>query len=148
MISSKIRATDMHKVHRGVEYDNVTIYDRSLLCVGNKLAGPCIVTEEDSNTLITPSHHAEVDIEGNLLIWSEVRMSGGVDPKDPIIVQLAEAGLQNARLEMDALIQRVAMSPAMREQLDYFPMLSAGKGKNAGKMVCLHFISGHGCILI
>jgi len=54
---------------------------------------------------------------------------------DPIVVQLVEgtlnlfltqqmmnpytAGLQNIRNEMDTLILRVAMSPAMREQVCY-----------------------------
>ncbi|KAF9264931.1 hypothetical protein L218DRAFT_958096 [Marasmius fiardii PR-910] len=128
----------------GKTYTDVPIYQRSLLRAGDKLPGPCIITETDSNTLITPTHRAEIDEIGNILIWKTSFASSessrtSTKPADPIIVQLIEGGLQNARMEMDILIQRVAMSPAMREQLDYFPMLAAGEGPHAGKMVCGQF---------
>ncbi|KAL0578437.1 hypothetical protein V5O48_003536 [Marasmius crinis-equi] len=108
----------------GQTYSDVPIYERSLLRAGDKLSGPCVITEIDSNTLITPTHRAEIDEIGNILVWpqgddiSEVA-KGAVDP---IVVQLVEA-----------------MSPAMREQLDYFPMLAAGEGPHSGKMVCGQF---------
>ncbi|MDA1099530.1 MAG: hydantoinase/oxoprolinase family protein [Proteobacteria bacterium] len=44
------------------------IYDRSLLQAGNRIAGPAIVTEMDSTTLILPDHDGEVDAVGNILI--------------------------------------------------------------------------------
>ncbi|KAI0320578.1 Hydantoinase/oxoprolinase-domain-containing protein [Amylostereum chailletii] len=135
-------------VHHGTAYKDVPIYDRSMLQAGNQLPGPCIISEDDSNTLITPNYRAEVDEIGNILIWADEKAmisSMGANVNDPIVVQLIEAALQNARNEMDLLIQRyvdfipLAMSPAMREQLDYFPLLAAGSGKNEGKMVCGQF---------
>jgi 5-oxoprolinase (ATP-hydrolysing) len=87
-------------------------------------------------------HRAEIDEVGNILIWraeNKIAPSAPISNAtnlDPIIIQLVEAALQNTRTEMDVLIQRVAMSPAMREQLDYFPMIAAGEGKHSGKMVC------------
>lgn len=45
------------------------IYDRSKLAAGNVIAGPAVVTEMDSTTLILPGHHAKVDHVGTLLIW-------------------------------------------------------------------------------
>jgi N-methylhydantoinase A len=45
-----------------------TIYDRERLRAGNRIAGPAIVTEMDSTTLVLPDHLAEVDRFGNLLI--------------------------------------------------------------------------------
>ncbi len=45
-----------------------TIYDRGKLLAGNRVAGPAIVTEMDSTTLILHKHYAEVDRVGNLLI--------------------------------------------------------------------------------
>lgn len=44
------------------------LYDRSRLQAGNRLAGPAIVTEMDSTTLILSGHSAEVDQFGNLII--------------------------------------------------------------------------------
>ena len=45
-----------------------TLYDRALLQAGNRIAGPAIVTEMDSTTLILPGHSGEVDRFGNILI--------------------------------------------------------------------------------
>ena len=39
-----------------------------------------------------------------------------------------EGGLKNARFEMDALMTRVAMSPAIREQHDEFPLIAEPGG--------------------
>jgi N-methylhydantoinase A len=44
------------------------IYDRAKLRHGDRIAGPAIVMEMDSTTLILPDHTAEVDKVGSLLI--------------------------------------------------------------------------------
>ncbi|KAF7323952.1 hypothetical protein MKEN_00616700 [Mycena kentingensis (nom. inval.)] len=123
-------------------YTGVAIWERTKLKDGDEIRGPAIITEMDSNTLIMPDHRATIDCFGNILIWP-LEAEGGVrseaDNKQSIITQLVEAALANARLEMDGLILRSALSPAMREQLDYFPMISAGTGPNDGKMVVGQF---------
>ncbi|KAJ6631083.1 Hydantoinase/oxoprolinase-domain-containing protein [Mycena sp. CBHHK59/15] len=126
----------------GVGYKDVPIWDRTRLRDGDRIAGPAIITEMDSNSVIMPDHRAEVDRFGNILLWpipidSSIRAEAEDNQK--IITQLVEAALANARLEMDGLILRSALSPAMREQLDYFPMISAGAGPNDGKMVVGQF---------
>jgi N-methylhydantoinase A len=45
------------------------IYDRGKLKPGNKVAGPAIVTEMDSTTVILPDHVGVIDDVGNILIW-------------------------------------------------------------------------------
>ncbi len=47
------------------------IYDRGLLVAGNVVAGPAVVTEMDSTTLVLPGHAATVDEIGNLIIRPE-----------------------------------------------------------------------------
>ncbi len=44
------------------------IYDRAKLKAGDRIAGPAIVTEMDSTTLILPDHVGEIDGVGNILI--------------------------------------------------------------------------------
>jgi N-methylhydantoinase A len=44
------------------------IYDRTLLLAGNIIAGPAIITEMDSTTLVLPGHDATVHASGSLLI--------------------------------------------------------------------------------
>jgi len=38
-----------------------TVYDRAQLKAGNRIAGPAIVMEMDSTTVILPKHHGKVD---------------------------------------------------------------------------------------
>ncbi|MEM8547237.1 MAG: hypothetical protein AAGF46_03650, partial [Pseudomonadota bacterium] len=47
---------------------DATLYDRSKLLAGNKIAGPAIVLEMDSTTVILPGHVGTVDKFGNILI--------------------------------------------------------------------------------
>jgi N-methylhydantoinase A len=44
-------------------------YDRALLGVGARVAGPAIIRQYDTTTVLLPDHFAEVDAHGNLLIW-------------------------------------------------------------------------------
>ena len=44
------------------------IYDRAKLKAGNRIAGPAIVTEMDSTTVILTAHTGEVDVYGNIII--------------------------------------------------------------------------------
>jgi hypothetical protein len=48
-----------------------TVYDRALLKAGNRIAGPAIVMEMDSTTVILPKHHGRVDAYGNILIYPD-----------------------------------------------------------------------------
>jgi N-methylhydantoinase A len=47
------------------------IYDRGALRPGNRFAGPAIVTEFDSTTVVLPGYAAEVDRYSNILITPE-----------------------------------------------------------------------------
>jgi N-methylhydantoinase A len=47
------------------------IYDRAVLRPGNRFAGPAIVTEFDSTTVVLPGYVAEVDRFSNILITPE-----------------------------------------------------------------------------
>jgi N-methylhydantoinase A len=48
-----------------------TVYDRAGLKAGNRVAGPAIVMEMDSTTVILPKHHGKVDAYGNILIYPD-----------------------------------------------------------------------------
>ena len=59
---------DEHEVLFGGERVPTKIYDRSLLKPGAAFAGPAIVTEFDSTTVVLPGHGAAVDVNFNILI--------------------------------------------------------------------------------
>jgi N-methylhydantoinase A len=48
-----------------------TVYDRARLKAGNRIAGPAIIMEMDSTSVILPKHHGKVDAYGNILIYPD-----------------------------------------------------------------------------
>ena len=56
--------------HQGRDHQ-AQIYDRAGLKAGDRIAGPAIVTEMDSTSLILPGHVGEVDERANILIRPE-----------------------------------------------------------------------------
>lgn len=57
-----------HKMFVDDAERDAKIYDRAKLKMGNKIAGPAVVMEMDSTTVILPGHTGEVDEYGNILI--------------------------------------------------------------------------------
>ncbi|KAJ6494693.1 5-oxoprolinase [Mycena vitilis] len=119
-------------VYQNAEYDS-PIWIRSQLKCDHVVQGPCVVNEMDSNTLVLPGFKAEVDEIGNLLIWpsesSKVADKSEEEGFDTIMVDIFESALRNARNEMDTLMTRVSMSPAIREQQDEFNVIAEPGGK-------------------
>ncbi|TWF79327.1 N-methylhydantoinase A [Pseudonocardia hierapolitana] len=62
---------DTHPVHVSREWVDARVYDRTKLRAGDVVAGPAIVTEMDSTTLVLPGHAATVHPSGSLLIRPE-----------------------------------------------------------------------------
>ncbi|MEE8156636.1 MAG: hydantoinase/oxoprolinase family protein [Gammaproteobacteria bacterium] len=60
--------TGNQKIFVADEDCKAEVYDRSLLKSGNRIAGPAIIVEMDSTTLILPGHTGDVDTHGNILI--------------------------------------------------------------------------------
>jgi N-methylhydantoinase A len=61
-------AIEEHAVYFDGQWLPTTIYDRSKLVPGNRIAGPAIVTEFDSTTVVLAGYTAEVDRYLNLVI--------------------------------------------------------------------------------
>lgn len=113
---------------------------------GIRVLGPCIITEMDSNTLILPGYSGEIDRIGNILINpaddrqprdddaaatdSHTPASAGELIKStPLISTLVSAALASIRGEMDKMMLRCSMSPAIREQQDEFNVITTAQGQ-------------------
>ncbi len=57
-----------HEIYVDGGMRKAMLYDRSKLKAGNVIAGPAIVLEMDSTTLVLPDHEGAVDEYGNILI--------------------------------------------------------------------------------
>jgi 5-oxoprolinase (ATP-hydrolysing) len=118
-----------------------TFWDRAKITkAGFKIPGPAVVSEMDSNTLILPGHFGEIDSMGNILIWPEDKKAEEkvVHTKEsavqlvketPLIPTLIASALGSIRREMDTLMLRCAMSPAIREQQDEFNVITNTRGQ-------------------
>lgn len=118
-------------IFEGNEHRDCPIWDRTSLLAGCVLHGPCIITEMDSNTVIHPGFKAEIDTAANILIWrlEDQHQKETKKQLDMVTVEIFENALRNARTEMDALMTRTTMSPAIREQQDEFNVIAEPGGK-------------------
>jgi N-methylhydantoinase A len=67
----KAAAVGKQKAYMDGRDCTATVYDRARLKAGNRIAGPAIVMEMDSTTVILPRHHGIVDRHGNILIYPD-----------------------------------------------------------------------------
>jgi len=121
-------------VFEGQHHKESPIWDRLGLEAGHVVQGPCVISEMDSTTLVHPGYRAEIDDIGNILIWELADQPASKNLKsetelDSFSVDIFENALRNARNEMDTLVTRTAMSPAIREQQDEFPVITEPGGK-------------------
>jgi 5-oxoprolinase (ATP-hydrolysing) len=118
---------------------------------GYQVQGPCGITEMDSNTLILPSFYGEIDAFGNILIHpnEDTNLTSDIAhydwlgaqklvEKSPLIPTLISSSLQSIPNEMDTLMLRRSMSPAIRDQQDEFNVITNREGKMlVGNLVAL-----------
>ena len=123
------------RIHHRGDWMDAQVYDRTKLAPGHRLAGPAIVVQKDSTTLVLPGSYADVDAHRNLIIRQTVAAPGGTRAESPIVTDIIESALKNIRREMDAVIFRSAMSPVIREEHDSFPLIT----DHVGRMIAGQF---------
>ncbi|KAJ5085965.1 hypothetical protein N7532_010736 [Penicillium argentinense] len=118
-----------------------TLWDRQKITKeGVRVEGPCIISEMDSNTLILPGYIGEIDSIGNILINPLDKKAADVTQhtaesanqlvkSTPLIPTLISSTLASIRGEMDKMMLRCSMSPAIREQQDEFNVITDANGK-------------------
>jgi N-methylhydantoinase A len=63
--------TAKHKIYYKDKFIHAPIYDRYQLKPGNVVAGPAVITQNDTTTLILPKHYGRVDDYQNILIFPD-----------------------------------------------------------------------------
>jgi N-methylhydantoinase A len=71
---------DTHPIHVSGGAVDARVYDRARLRAGDVVAGPAIITEMDSTTLVLPDHAATVHPSGSLLLRPEAGADRSRDP--------------------------------------------------------------------
>lgn len=136
IVSRKMISTEGERVE-------AIFWDRAKISkCGYRVDGPCVISEMDSNTLILPGFYGEIDSYGNILIHPNestnltsdiAELDWETDQKlvddSPLIPTLISSSLQSIRNEMDTLMLRCSMSPAIRDQQDEFNVITNKEGK-------------------
>lgn len=91
--------------------------DRSKLPVGTAFAGPVIVEQYDTTTVVPPEFTGVVDNAGNLIITCPVRKAAE-DLATPILMRVIGGALNSAAKEMASVLFRMAYSSIIRESED------------------------------
>jgi 5-oxoprolinase (ATP-hydrolysing) len=125
----------------GGEKVEATFWNREKITKeGIRITGPAVITEMDANSLILPGYVGEIDSIGNIVInpvTQKKREAPNLDAEaakalvqeTPLIPTLIASTLASIRAEMDTLMLRCAMSPAIREQQDEFNVITNPEGK-------------------
>jgi N-methylhydantoinase A len=69
--SPKAAVVGEQKAYMDGKFLKATVYERSKLRAGNRIAGPAIILEMDSTTVILPRYTGTVDRFGNILIYPD-----------------------------------------------------------------------------
>ena len=67
----KAAAVGRQKAYMDGKDVTAPVYDRARIKAGNRIAGPAIIMEMDSTTVILPRHQGVVDTHGNILIYPD-----------------------------------------------------------------------------
>ncbi|MDB5369832.1 MAG: methylhydantoinase [Roseomonas sp.] len=122
---------------------DATVYDRYALATGDRLAGPAIIEERESTTIIAPGDSVEVDASLNLriAIAATVRAADGITADmpldqaiarieaDPIALEIMWSRLITVVEEMWLTICRTAFSLVISESQDFATELLDPEGE-------------------
>jgi 5-oxoprolinase (ATP-hydrolysing) len=97
-------------------------YERELLRAGDRFAGPAIVEQYDTTTVIPPGLAAEIDRFGNIVVDCTVneRAAGerGAGLATPILMRVIGGAFASIAKEMAGVLYRMSYSSIIRESED------------------------------
>ena len=93
-------------------------YDRDKMGVGTTFAGPAVIEQYDSTTVIPPGFTGTVDEAGNLVIACPAATQTVEQLATPILMRVIGGALNSAAKEMASVLFRMAYSSIIRESED------------------------------
>jgi 5-oxoprolinase (ATP-hydrolysing) len=97
-------------------------YERSRLRAGDRIAGPAVIEQYDTTTLVLPGLEAAVDRFGNLVIDCTRRMQAEPQPAGglatPILMRVIGGAFSAIAKEMAGVLYRMSYSSIIRESED------------------------------
>jgi 5-oxoprolinase (ATP-hydrolysing) len=110
------------EVDGAIQRCQTPFYERERLLAGDRIAGPAIVEQYDSTTVIPPGLTAEIDRWGNIEIDCTTRAASEVDRAGalatPILMRVIGGGFSAIAKEMAGVLYRMSYSSIIRESED------------------------------
>ncbi|MEO0997573.1 MAG: hydantoinase B/oxoprolinase family protein, partial [Pseudomonadota bacterium] len=112
-------------------WQNLPLHERNALAAGQRIDGPCIVTEDHATTLLTAGWHAEVNAFGHLVLTrgKAPGASAVTAAADPVWVEVFNGRFRAIAEQMGGVLRRTAHSVNIRERLDYSCAVFDGAGR-------------------
>ncbi|MHA4838677.1 hydantoinase B/oxoprolinase family protein [Sphingopyxis sp. MSC1_008] len=111
------------------------LHQRSALAPGRTIAGPAIIIDALSTTIVEPGWRAEVQSEGTLLLvrtraaGTQIVASDDLTTPDPIRLEIFNSLFMAIAEEMGGALQHSASSINIRERLDFSCAIFDGDGR-------------------
>ena len=110
------------------------VYRRSGLAVDTPVAGPAIIVEENSTTVVEPQWSVRRDARGNLILIHEHKQTHAADASaesdkvSPIRLELFNNAFMHAAEQMGVVLQRAAHSVNIKERMDFSCAIFSSEG--------------------
>ncbi|MGI9658547.1 MAG: hydantoinase/oxoprolinase family protein, partial [Gaiellaceae bacterium] len=98
-------------------------FDRDALGAGHEIAGPAIIEQYDSTTVMPPGVEATIDSHGNIVIdctRASTRTAGdhGAGLATPVLMRVIGGAFSSIAMEMSSILFRMSYSSIIRESED------------------------------
>jgi len=109
-------------------------YERERLRAGDRIAGPAIVEQYDTTTVIPPGLAAEIDAHGNIVVDCTSRprteAARGAALSTPILMRVVGGAFASIAKEMAGVLYRMSYSSIIRESEDLGAGIFDAEGNN------------------
>jgi 5-oxoprolinase (ATP-hydrolysing) len=116
----------------GESWQSTPVFSRETLVAGSKIAGPALVVEPTTITVIEPGWHGEISGELDLVLTRivprPVRIAIGTEA-DPVLLEVFNNLFMSIAEQMGVVLQNAAYSVNIKERLDFSCALFDAEGR-------------------
>ncbi|MFA5081419.1 MAG: hydantoinase B/oxoprolinase family protein [Hydrogenophilaceae bacterium] len=120
-VGTTASAPDSARVHMAGSWQDIPLYRRERLVAGQRIAGPALIVEAGSCTVLDPGWSAEMTARGDLLLTSDqaLQRRPDLEQPDPTWLTLFNRRFMSIAEDMGRVLQMTARSVNIRERLDF-----------------------------
>jgi 5-oxoprolinase (ATP-hydrolysing) len=135
MAGSRLAPLEEIALHAGGRQHAAPVYDRAALRLGDRIAGPALLREENATTVIEPGWEGRLTETDGLLL-ERFEEHAGVQPArvagedaDPVLLELFHNLFMSVAEQAGVVLQNAALSVNIKERLDFSCALFDAQGR-------------------